>query len=790
MDKLPIGNYQITVTMGFETEDNGGYSVEKRWYPKVNGSMNEKFMNFQGSNDDGPFEFQYYTPEITNNFTLKETVKSISGGVRRMSHQISRTVIVHCPLSSNTNIISLSTDAAISPVASAIDAREYSRSTVLIQRLDNLSYPRTQLFALDGQKTDWTSTAVRDWLLGKGWNQTSIPIIVILPGQTIGASSAATAALDLSNNPQFFPAGLKIINFGRIIGAGGKGGAGVSLGNFSIGLGSGVAQAGGDAIRLPSSGFSLGSGYPAFPLWLENYQNGNKVAGLGNARDQGIIAGGGGGGAGGGAGQAFNFGYGGSGGGGGGGGAGIPPGAAGPCGDNCHCAVSAQPGDYLVGGTAGGNCSGGNYGADAWGNSGGVGGALGRDGANGSDSGADLNIYALPGGKAGSAIKNSRFVQFERGNRGAILGRYDSSVGDSLNGIGLTDAANIANRANIEMLAGLSWHLPKDWPPTWNPNSPIKQDWVALNSSYNQPPPPKANNTPVGHTYFSLENFPFAFFVMGTPYTNIYLSTASFFTFGSTPPSGYYANRDRWPDQAGAINQQLFWKNDPPLNKFFMHTRPSYSDIINSGVPKAAYITDGLSYYTVRYESAYQHYGANALSTAATIIRQRIYEITFFNYKNWDAVAGRAVSVIELKMGDWDQPGGTFTTLDAGTASGRVDDIIPNILYNSNKDVTRINGVGVTTGTGYGTMLGIFSASGDRTSPGSTSGTGATPFNTGSVAFPQWEIDKFYSAETSAKPISYVFFSLDNGVSWRRIEGTVFSAFNNFPYGDKKYYGY
>ena len=796
MDDLPIGNYQITVTMGFETEDNGGYGVEKRWYPKVNGSMNEKFMNFMGSQDDGPFEFQYYTPEITNSFTLKENVKSVSGGARKMAHQISRTVIVHCPLSSNTNIISLSTDPATKDGTPQLSTYgEYSRSTILIQRLDNLPYPRTQLFALDGQKIDWTSTAVRDWLLSKGWNQRSIPIIVILPGQTISASSATTPALDLSNNPTFFPAGLKIINFGRIVGAGGRGGDGVSLGAFQAAL---RGQNGGDAIKLPSTGFGSGtSGAKTFPLWLENYQNGNKIAGFANTRDQGIIAGGGGGG---GAGQAFYFfSPAGSGGGGGGGGAGITAGAAGSCGDHCHCNITATPGSYLLGGQAGGDCNNAYswppFGPDAWGNAGGAGGALGRPGGQGSDSGADLRIDGLPGGTGGSAIKNSKFVQFERGNRGAILGKYDSSISDSLNSLEFpAPAANVAAKANVEMLAGLSWHLPKDWPPTWNQRSPIKQDWTALTSSYNQPPVLSAslaaNNYAVGHTYFALENFPFEFYMLGTPYQNsIYLSTASMFTFGSTPPGGYYANRESWPDVAGALNEKRIWKNDPEMNKFFVHTTPSYSSINNTGVPKAAYITDGYSYYTVRFESANFHYGQQAYTTASTVIPQRIWEATFFNYANWDTVGGAAVSVIEIKMGDWDQPGGTFTTLDAGTSSGRVDTIEAKQLFNSNKDVQRVTGSSLFNGT----LLGAFSRSFDYTTPKTATGTGITPVNnsiTASTLYPLWVIDKYASAAYPGLPTSYIFYSVDNGVNWRRIFGTVFSASNPFPYKDIRYYGY
>ena len=172
---------------------------------------------------------------------------------------------------------------------------------------------------------------LRTVAINSGWNENSYIEITISSSTIVSSTSPSISALTIDG---IWPQGVKLINNGIIIGAGGQGGQG---GNGSSG------QAGGAGVRI------------LVPVTIEN---------------NGTIGGGGGGGGGGGSGSGAAQGMGGGGGGGGGFGAGAW--------------VGGGNGTLLGGGGGGGNVGGrGKYSTSGAGGSGGNPGAAGAGGTVG-----------------------------------------------------------------------------------------------------------------------------------------------------------------------------------------------------------------------------------------------------------------------------------------------------------------------------------------------------------------------------------------------------------------------
>ena len=119
----------------------------------------------------------------------------------------------------------------------------------------------------------------------------------------------------------------------------------------------------------------------------------------------------------------------------------------------------------------------------------------------------------------------------------------------------------------------------------------------------------------------------------------------------------------------------------------------------------------------------------------------------------------------EVRIGNTTTTGVDFTTLDSGTASGRVDNIAVSTVYPSEKESP-------TIGALFERYFGVFSASADRTAP-------TTSTSTVGGANGTWP----------NTPTSFVLYSTDSGSSWTKTEGTI-SNVTPFPFSDIKYYGY
>jgi hypothetical protein len=207
----------------------------------------------------------------------------------------------------------------------------------------NLLFPAGTLYGLN----------LRTVAINSGWNENSYIEITIPASTTISSTSTSIPALTINGT---WPGGVKLINNGIIIGAGGTGGQGG---------GANWGQAGGAGVSI------------SVPVTIEN---------------TGIIGGGGGGGGGGGSGTGSAQGVGGGGGGGGGFGAGAW--------------VGGGNGTLLGGGGGGGNQGGrGKYSTSGAGGFGGNPGAAGVGGTVG-----QRGQGAGGGGAAGVATIGNSYV--------------------------------------------------------------------------------------------------------------------------------------------------------------------------------------------------------------------------------------------------------------------------------------------------------------------------------------------------------------------------------------------
>lgn len=216
--------------------------------------------------------------------------------------------------------------------------------------------------------SDQTDLNLRTWAVSNGWNEADQLEVVVNSGVYILGSTSSASALTVSGS---FPAGVRLVNSGYIIGHGGNGGDGGS-GAPNAGT---AGTAGGTAITVSAN------------LTIVNNST---------------IAGGGGGGGGGG-GSNYSDWYGGGGGGGGAGGA--SPYATGGAGG-----LSTGPGEGTSG--SGGTATlstAGSGGASQYA-VGGAGGGWGTAGSNGTSS---AQRSGGSGGAAGKYVNGNSYVTWE-----------------------------------------------------------------------------------------------------------------------------------------------------------------------------------------------------------------------------------------------------------------------------------------------------------------------------------------------------------------------------------------
>lgn len=249
---------------------------------------------------------------------------------------------------------------------------------------------------------------LRSWALSAGWNGTAAVVITVSSSAWIYATGTGTAALTIDGS---WPAGVTLVNNGKIIGMGGKGGNKAQNGSV-----------GGPAITITATGVSVqnkagayiagGGGGGSGGLSGSSTGGGGGGAGGGNGGNGSSSAGGAGGGvnANGANGVGTYRGYGGTGGGGGGasynsthgggggGGRKLPGGNTG--GAHANCGIGR--GYNTVGGNKGGN--------NDW-RGGGGGGGWGAKGGNG---------WSTSGGAGGKAINANK--SYSLSNAGAIYG--------------------------------------------------------------------------------------------------------------------------------------------------------------------------------------------------------------------------------------------------------------------------------------------------------------------------------------------------------------------------------
>lgn len=248
---------------------------------------------------------------------------------------------------------------------------------------------------------------LRSYLLSQGWDGAAPVEVIIAANTLILAGSTTNYALTVDGE---FPNGLRIYNYGWIVGRGGNGGAGgyAGAGGWRVCGAGGVGGAGGPGLLVKTT------------CWIKNLS---------------VIAGGGGGGGGG----AAAYGEQGSGyteSGGGGGGGGYPNGAAGqPTGGYGNSSNHRWGAGYA--GTAGPNAQAqhlqGGKGGGGWNynsNAGGTGGTGGRLGQNGFNGGAGPNTWVEDyatgvggtGGSAGAAVTGNAFITWDLTAENYILG--------------------------------------------------------------------------------------------------------------------------------------------------------------------------------------------------------------------------------------------------------------------------------------------------------------------------------------------------------------------------------
>lgn len=147
--------------------------------------------------------------------------------------------------------------------------------------------------------TDLYNVNLRQFLIDSGWDQSSVATYTISSTTRILSNDPAIAALTITGT---YPNGLTVINNGKIIGRGGKGG--INRGGFNSGGGPGGA--GGAAIKVTSTncvinnangtiagggggGGAAGSPSPDASYWVES-GGGGGGAGYGTGGDSGAYA--------------------------------------------------------------------------------------------------------------------------------------------------------------------------------------------------------------------------------------------------------------------------------------------------------------------------------------------------------------------------------------------------------------------------------------------------------------------------------------------------------------------
>lgn len=258
--------------------------------------------------------------------------------------------------------------------------------------LDNL-HGKSSQFSFN--LTSGSNLNLRTQALAAGWNGSSYVVATIPSGNTIQSASTGTAALTIDGS---FPAGVKLINAGLIIGRGGNGGAGGNCAASTTYAGS-IGNSGGTALLVSVS------------TSVDN--------------STGTISGGGGGGGGGGAGyhasKSYSYGSAGGGGGGGlgvssGGAAGVASGAA----ANYQGSVGGS-GTLTTNGGGGAGGSGSGFSSGGTGGSGGVAGSIGSTGGSGTSASGNAKAGG-GGGAAGSCTSgNSNITWIATGTRNGPL---------------------------------------------------------------------------------------------------------------------------------------------------------------------------------------------------------------------------------------------------------------------------------------------------------------------------------------------------------------------------------